>query len=113
MSLGTIDPNGTMVAEVTASRESGADPYWYLFRLDVPAPCGYLDPRPSSVAPGFTITPGDTLDVVFTVTCASGTPWGYGRLTPVPRAPATFFRALRLIAPPAAPPRYRFRWLPS
>jgi hypothetical protein len=80
--LGTIDPNGTMVAEVAASSESGADPYWYLFHLDIPAPCGYLGPRPSSAAPGFTITPGDTLDVVFTVTCASDTPWDYGKLTP-------------------------------
>jgi hypothetical protein len=80
--LGTIDPNGTLVAEVAASSESGADPYWYNFHLDIPGSCGYLDPRRPSSAPGFTITPGDTLDVVFAVTCSSGPPnWDYARLT--------------------------------
>ena len=79
--LGTIDPNGTLVAEVAASTESGADPYWYLFHLAVPGACGYLDPRPTSPAPGFTIMPGDTLDVVFAVTCSSGSPWDYDGLT--------------------------------
>jgi hypothetical protein len=83
--LGTIDPNGTLVAEVAGSSDSGADPYWYLFRLAVPGACGYLELRPASPAPGFTITPGDTLDVVFAVTCSSGSPWDYA-ITPTARA---------------------------
>jgi len=60
---------GALVAEVAASSESGTDQYWYLLHLGVLRPYGYLDPRPAPPAPGFTITPGDTIDVVFAVTC--------------------------------------------
>jgi hypothetical protein len=81
MLLGTIDPNGALVAEVAASSESGADPYWYFFRLAVPEPCAYVDPASSS-GTGWTITPGDTLDVEFAVTCREGSPRDYARRTP-------------------------------
>ena len=67
--LGTLEPNGTLIAEVPASRESGADPYWYLFHLTgVPANCVAHDPNPV-LEGGLTITFGDTLDIEYPVVC--------------------------------------------
>jgi hypothetical protein len=79
LALGDLDPNDTLVVELAASSESGLDPYWYLFHLSVPDACGFLEPRPASPeVPGFTLAPGDTLDIEFAVTCSSD-PWGYTR----------------------------------
>ena len=58
----------------------GADPYWYLFYLHVPGPCGYLGPTPPSQAPGVAVTAGDTLQIEFAVTCSSESPWDYAEL---------------------------------
>jgi hypothetical protein len=67
--LGTLDANGTLVAELPASSESGADPYWYNFELTgAPGNCRVESPNPHP-DPGFVITPGDTLDIKFVVTC--------------------------------------------
>lgn len=73
--LGSLDANDTLVAAVAPSSESGLDPYWYLFHLDVVAPCGTLEPSPAPPAPAFLIEPDDTLDIEFAVTCSSESPW--------------------------------------
>ena len=47
--VGSLDPNGTLVADLEASNDSGADPDWYDFELtDVPANCSVqkTDPEP-------------------------------------------------------------------
>jgi hypothetical protein len=68
-SLGTLDANDTLVAAVTPSSESGSDPYWYLFHLDIAAPCDALEPTAVPPAPAFRISPDDTLEIEFDVTC--------------------------------------------
>jgi hypothetical protein len=68
--LGSLDPNGTLVADVAASTDSGADPYWYDFQLtDVPANCRVQNPIPKPGPYYFAIPAGDTLHIEFTVTC--------------------------------------------
>lgn len=68
--LGALDPNGSLIVDVLASQESGADPYWYGFQLrDFPGNCSVRDPHPYP-APGFEVLPGDTLDIEFAVTCS-------------------------------------------
>jgi hypothetical protein len=69
--LGFLDPNGTLVTDLEASTESGADPYWYDFELtDVPANCTVQNPIPNPGPYYFAIPAGDTLHIEFTVTCA-------------------------------------------
>jgi hypothetical protein len=69
--LGSIDPNGTLVTDVEASTDSGADPYWYDFELtDVPLNCRVQNPAPNPGPYYFAISAGDTLHIEFTVTCA-------------------------------------------
>jgi hypothetical protein len=69
--LGSLDPNGTLVTDLEASAESGADPYWYDFELtDVPSRCRVQDPIPNPGPDHFAIPAGDTLHIEFTVTCA-------------------------------------------
>jgi hypothetical protein len=68
--LGDLNPNGTLVAELPASDPGGADPYWYLFELTgIPGNCSVSDPNPSTPLFEYTIRPGDTLEVEFTVAC--------------------------------------------
>jgi hypothetical protein len=67
--LGSLEPNGTLIVDLPVSSETGADPHWYHFHLeDVPSTCRADDPNPSQG--GFTITPGDALEVEFVVACA-------------------------------------------
>jgi hypothetical protein len=68
--LGVLDPNGTLVAELPASRQDGGDPYWYNFGLkDTPSNCNVsaISPSPN---PGFTVPAGGVLDLDFEVTCS-------------------------------------------
>ena len=68
--LGDLEPNGTLVADLPVSTESGADPSWYRFYLvDIPETCRADDPHPNSYS-GFEITFGDTLEVEFEVVCS-------------------------------------------
>jgi hypothetical protein len=68
--VGSLDPNGTLVADLEASNDSGADPYWYDFELtDVPANCSVQQPIPNPGPYFFAIPAGDTLHIEFTVTC--------------------------------------------
>lgn len=61
--LGEVAPNDTLVVELPASSESGADPYWYAFSLrGIPSNCSAPDA-------GSTVTAGVSLDVKFTVVC--------------------------------------------
>jgi hypothetical protein len=74
--LGFLEPGGSLVVELEATSSSGRDPYWNRFSLDhVPADCSVHDPNPASSL-GFTIKPGDTLEVELAVTCDPD-PWGY------------------------------------
>ncbi len=74
--LGFLEPGGSLVVELEATSSSGRDPYWNRFSLDhVPADCIVHDPNPASSL-GFTIMPGDTLEVELAVTCDPD-PWGY------------------------------------
>jgi hypothetical protein len=68
--LGTVDPNGTLVSKVAAS---GAAGWWYEFALGgVPTNCSVRRSSPTPSHPmGYTITAGDTLSLVFAVTCPS------------------------------------------
>ena len=69
--LGAIDPNGTLVADLEATTDSGADPYWYDFELtDVPTNCSVQNPIPNPGPYYFTIPAGDTLHIEFAVTCS-------------------------------------------
>jgi len=74
--LGALAASDTLVAAVPSSSESGVDPYWYFFHLDIIAPCGALEPRPAPPAPAFVIASEDTLTIEFDVICTSGSPWG-------------------------------------
>ena len=72
--LDTLEPDGTLVTEAAASGFGGASILtWYDFELDgVPANCSVRNPTPPLSSPygyGFKITAGDTLNVVFAVTC--------------------------------------------
>jgi hypothetical protein len=69
--LGTVDPDGTLVSELAASGAAGGGVWWYEFALDgVPANCSVRRSSPTPSHPlGYTITAGDTLDLVFAVTC--------------------------------------------
>jgi hypothetical protein len=69
--LGPLDPNGTLVTDLEASTESGADPYWYDFELtNVPSNCRVQNPIPNPGPYYFVIPAGDTLHIEFTVACA-------------------------------------------
>jgi hypothetical protein len=74
--LGGLDPNGVLLAEVKPSSEGGGDPYWYDLELrDVPGNCSVTDPTPGGVIGyggvlGFSVLPGDTVDVEFAVSCS-------------------------------------------
>lgn len=59
--LGSLDPNGTLIAPVTAGSYS-------ISLSDVPARCRVEVGNPTEV---LTLLPGDTLDVEFPVTCSS------------------------------------------
>jgi hypothetical protein len=68
--LGSLGPNGTLVTDLEASSESGADPYWYDFELtDVPSSCRVQNPIPNPGPDYFAIPAGDTLYVELTVIC--------------------------------------------
>ncbi|RPJ54302.1 MAG: hypothetical protein EHM24_31940 [Acidobacteria bacterium] len=69
--LGGLAPNDTILAELPASRESGADPYWYFFRLTgIPANCTLHSTDPPYPDPWFAIEPTDTLELEFPVMCS-------------------------------------------
>ena len=68
-SLGSLDPNGSLVADLPAS-SSNPDYYWYDFLLtDVPANCSVQTPIPDPGPYYFSIPAGDTVHVEFAVTC--------------------------------------------
>jgi len=68
--LGGLDPNGTLIARVAVSSESGGDPYFYRFGvMDLPANCSSQGPTSTDPNAGFTISAGDTVDVEFLVGC--------------------------------------------
>lgn len=63
--LGVLTTNDTLVAELRAGNHTGGGPYWYQFYLkNVFRNCSVQNPA------RVTITPGDTLDLEFLVTCA-------------------------------------------
>ena len=69
--LGTLDPNGSLFAELTVSGALGSHLYWYIFYLrDVPANCYVQSPYPNPLVGGVVITFGDTLDLEFQVDCS-------------------------------------------
>jgi hypothetical protein len=68
--LGSIYPNGTLVTQLEASMESGADPYWYDFKLTgVPTSCTVQNPVPDPGPYSFTIPLGGMRDIQFVVHC--------------------------------------------
>lgn len=68
--LGSIEPNGTLVADLTAG-SSNPDYFWYYFSLtDVPANCSVQAPIPDPGPYYFSIPAGDTVHVEFAVTCS-------------------------------------------
>jgi hypothetical protein len=67
--LGEVDPNGILVADVRASYWSGADPYWYFFRVELPPNCSvrtFDEPYPQG---GFVIEAGDTIEFGYEIGC--------------------------------------------
>jgi len=74
--LGAVAPNGALIAEMEPSSEGGGDPYWYDFELrDLPGNCSVNDPTPDGVIGyggvlGFSVFPGDRVDVEFAVSCS-------------------------------------------
>ena len=74
--LGAVAPNGALIAEMEPSSEGGGDPYLYDFELrDVPGNCSVNDSTPDGVIGyggvlGFSVLPGDTVDVEFRVSCS-------------------------------------------
>lgn len=68
--LDSVAPNGTLIARVLASGSAeGLFDYGFELR-DLPARCSVRGPTPPDPRSGFPVAPRDTLDLVFTVTCA-------------------------------------------